>query len=116
MPIRFQADADLNQVIVSAVVRRVPAIDFRAASAAGLAGLSDQEVLDIAARDGRVLVTHDQSTMPRHFGEFTRLQHSPGVIVVPQHVPIREVAEDLILIWTATKPEEWANRIVYLPI
>jgi hypothetical protein len=27
MPIRFQADADLNQIIVPAVVRRVPAID-----------------------------------------------------------------------------------------
>lgn len=35
MPIRFQADADLNQIIVSAVVRRVPGIDFRTAMAAG---------------------------------------------------------------------------------
>ena len=32
MLIRFQADADLNQVIVSAVVRRVPAIDFKTAT------------------------------------------------------------------------------------
>ena len=37
MPIRFQADADLNQIIVSAVLRRVPAIDFRTGTAAGLA-------------------------------------------------------------------------------
>ena len=42
---RFQADADLNQVIVSAVVRSVPAIDFRTATTAGLAGLKDQDVL-----------------------------------------------------------------------
>ena len=42
MPIRFQADADLNQAIVSAVVRRVPAIDLRTATSAGLAGLEDQ--------------------------------------------------------------------------
>jgi hypothetical protein len=38
MPIRFQADADFNQIIVSAVVRRYPEIDFRTATAAGLAG------------------------------------------------------------------------------
>src|SRR5262245_32631416 len=44
MPIRFQADADLNQVIVSAIVRRVPAVDFKTATSAGLAGLKDQEV------------------------------------------------------------------------
>jgi predicted nuclease of predicted toxin-antitoxin system len=116
MPIRFQADADLNQVIVSAVVRRMPAIEFRTAMSAALAGLKDQDVLAVAARDGRVLVTHDQATMPRHFAEFVRSQHSPGVIVVPQHVPVREVADDLILIWTATEANEWVDRIAFLPI
>src|SRR5207244_8584922 len=39
-----------------------------------------------------------------------------GVIVVPQHLPLGEVADDLILIWTATEAEEWTDRIVYLPI
>jgi hypothetical protein len=116
MPIRFQADADLNQVIVSAVVRRVPAIDFRTATSASLAGLKDQEVLAVAARDGCILVTHDQATMPRHFGEFLRSQHSPGLIVVPQHLPLGEAADDLILIWTVTAAEEWTDRIAFLPI
>ena len=74
MAIRFQADADLNQIIVSALLRRVPAIDFRTATAAGLAGLEDPKVLAGAARDGRILVTHDQTTMPRHFGEFVETQ------------------------------------------
>ncbi len=54
--------------------------------------------------------------MPRHFREFVRSQHSPGVIVVPQHLPLGEVADDLILIWTATEAEEWTDRFVYLPI
>ena len=116
MPIRFQADADLNQIIVSAVVRRVPAIDFRTATSAGLAGLKDQDVLAVAARDGRVLVTHDQATMPRHFREFLRSQGSSGVIVVPQDLPLRDAADDLILIWTATNPGEWTDRIAFLPI
>jgi predicted nuclease of predicted toxin-antitoxin system len=116
MKVRFQADADLNQIIVSAVVRRVPAIDFRTASSAGLAGLKDQEVLAVAARDGRVLVTHDQSTMPRHFREFLRSQHSSGLIIVAQDLPLREAADDLILIWTATQAEEWTDRIAFLPI
>jgi predicted nuclease of predicted toxin-antitoxin system len=76
MKVRFQADADLNQIIVSAVVRRVREIDFRTATAARLAGVRDPEVLARAARDGRVLVTHDQSTMPQHFAAFiTRRAH-----------------------------------------
>lgn len=116
MPIRFQADADLNQIIVSAVLRRVPAIDFRTATTAGLAGLEDVEVLGVAARDGRILVPHDQSALPRHVGEFVRSQRSPGLIVVPQRLPVGEVADDLILIWTATAVEEWTDRIAFLPI
>jgi hypothetical protein len=54
--------------------------------------------------------------MARHFAEFVRSQHSPGLIVVPQHLPLSEAAKDLILIWTATTTEEWTARIVFLPI
>lgn len=78
MAIRYQADADLNQIIVTAMFRRFPEIDFRTATAAGLAGVKDPDVLALAARDGRVLVTHDHTTMPRHFTAFIRATASPG--------------------------------------
>jgi predicted nuclease of predicted toxin-antitoxin system len=66
--VRFQADAELNQIIVAALVRRAPAVDLRTAEVAHLRGLDDPEVLALAAREGRVLVTHDSKTMPLHFG------------------------------------------------
>ena len=116
MSVRFQADADLNQIIVAATLRRAREIDFRTASAAGLGRLSDLEVLDLAARDGRVLVTHDSKTMPKHFAEFIESHDSPGVILVPQHLPVAAAVDDLLLIWTVTEAEEWMNRICYLPI
>ena len=70
MRIRFQADADLNQIILSAVLRREPAIDFQTAIAAEIRGVDDPGVLARAAKGGRVLVTHDRKTMPWHFAEF----------------------------------------------
>jgi hypothetical protein len=115
MRIRFQADADFTNIIVAAAVRRFPEIDFGVAVLAGLAGLTDAEVLALAAKDGRVLVTHDQTTMPAHFGTFIGSTKSPGVIVVPQSLATRQVVE-LALIWAATDAEEWVNGIVYLPI
>ena len=39
-----QVDADLNHIIVKAMLRREPSIDFRTAHAAGLVGLRDPEV------------------------------------------------------------------------
>jgi len=116
MRIRFQADADLNQVIVAAVLRRLPEADFRSATQAGLSGLNDLDVLALAAREGRLLVTHDQKTMPRFFREFTNNSASPGVIVASQKLGVGRVLEDLALIWTASQAEEWTNRIVYLPL
>jgi Domain of unknown function (DUF5615) len=116
MRIRFQADADLNHIIVAAVLRRLPEADFRSAASAELAGLSDLEVLAIAAREGRVLVTHDKQTMPRHFGEFVTETPSAGVIVVPQRLAVARVLEDLGLIWSTSQATEWTNRLVYLPL
>ena len=112
--IRFQADADFNQRIVKAALRREPAIDFQTAHAAGILGLPDPEVLQTAAHDGRVIVSHDQTTMPTHFGQFISAATSPGLIITPQHMPIAAVVEELILIWMAETPEQWVNRIRYL--
>jgi Domain of unknown function (DUF5615) len=56
--VRFQADADLRQAIVSGVIRRQPNLDFRSANETGLEGIKDLEVLAIAARDGRVLLLY----------------------------------------------------------
>jgi hypothetical protein len=116
MRVRFQADADFNVIVLSALVRREPAIDFQTALAAGLTGLPDPEVLNIAAREGRVLVTHDHKTMPRHFGDFIAKQTSPGLLIVPQHVPPAVAVEELLLVWGATEAEEWINRVCYLPL
>jgi predicted nuclease of predicted toxin-antitoxin system len=116
MKIRFQADADLNQIILLAIVRHEPAIDFQTALAAGLARLSDKEVLAMAAREGRVLVTHDHRTMPRHFSEFITTETSPGLLLIPQHLSIAAAVEDLLFIWSVAEAEEWINRICYLPL
>ncbi|MCI0336729.1 MAG: DUF5615 family PIN-like protein [Acidobacteria bacterium] len=116
MKARFQADADLHQTIVSIVVRREAGVDFQTAPAAELIGLDDLEVLAIAAREGRIVVSHDQSTMPDHFAEFIQNQTSPGLLIVPQHLSLVVAAEELLLIWHASEAKEWINRISFLPL
>jgi FixJ family two-component response regulator len=49
----------------------------RAATDARLAGLHDLEVLAIAARDGRLLVTSDRQTMPGFSGSSSRTRRVP---------------------------------------
>ena len=49
MKVRFLADADLNEAIVSGVLRREPSLDFLTAHASGLRRMTDPEVLALAA-------------------------------------------------------------------
>jgi hypothetical protein len=116
MKISFQADSDLNQAIVTGVLRHEPTVDFQTSNVANLSGLSDLEVLSFVAREGRVLVSHDQRTMPRYFAEFIVTQTSPGVIIVLQSLPIGEAINGLIKIWQTLNAEDWVNRIAYLPL
>ena len=116
MSIRFQADADLDQTIVTALIRREPSIDFQTASAVGLVDFNDVEVLSIAAREGRILASHDSRTMPHHFATLLQSQTSAGLLIAPQRLTLAVVVEDLLLIWGASSPEEWVNRICYLPL
>jgi Domain of unknown function (DUF5615) len=113
--VRFQADADLRQAIVAGVIRRKPNLDFQSANEAGLEGIKDSEVLAIAARNGRVLVTHDRKTMPTEFGHFIISQTSSGVLVLSQNLPISEAIDAIILVWEASIAEEWMNQIMTFP-
>jgi Domain of unknown function (DUF5615) len=113
--VRFQADADLRQAIVTGAIRRQPNLDFQSANEAGLEGLKDPEVLAIAARDGRVLVTHDRKTMPIEFSQFIISQTSSGVLILSQNLSIGEAIDAIILVWEASTAEEWSDRIMTFP-
>ena len=114
--VRFLADASLRDAIVSGCLRREPVIDSLSANDANLAGVPDSEVLALAAAEGRILVTSDLRTMPRHFGEFLEAGgSSAGVFLVKQRTPLAEVIEALLLIWAASDADEWTDRILEIP-
>ena len=116
MKIRYQADADLNQAILTGVLRREPTVDFQTAFAAGLEAVQDLEVLALAAQQQRILVSHDRRTMPSEFAQFITNHQSSGVIIVSRKVPIELIIEELLIIWAVSSAEEWINRIAKIPL
>ena len=117
MKVRYQADNDLKKTILDGIRRREPAVDFRSAQAAGLDSVRDPDVLRRAAVDGRILVSHDVSTMPASFEQFIGSgNRSPGLFLVPQRTPTGAVIESLVLVWLASEASEWENPLVWLPL
>jgi hypothetical protein len=112
---RFQADADLNPEIGRGLRRREPAIDFRAAVGVIADGTPDSEVLQIAADDGRVLVSRDVTTMPEHFAGFVAQHESPGMLLIPSRRSIGTVIDGLFIVWLTWTPEDLRNQARWLP-
>ena len=116
MRVRFQADADLDGRVLRGLRRAAPEIDIRTANDAGLAGLADLEVLQIAADSGRILVSQDRRTMPLHFHRYVAGAQSSGVILLREAIPISTAIEELALIWNASEAAEWINRLAWIPL
>lgn len=115
MRVRFLADANLNQDIVAGILRRQPEVDFELPQGIISDRMLDPEVLAVAASLGRILVTHDVRTMPDHFGVFITRNNCPGLILVPNSMPIGQV-EELLLVWHVSESEEWTNLYRRLPL
>jgi hypothetical protein len=64
--LRFLADEDFENDIVRGVLRRLHRLDIMRAQDVGFSGAQDPRVLEWAAQEGRVLLTHDVSTMTAH--------------------------------------------------
>jgi hypothetical protein len=115
--IRFLTDEDFREAIVDGLRRRVTGIDMLTAPEAGTLGFGDPDVLAYAAQQGRILLTHDTHTMPDHFTTFLMGgQHSPGVFMIPQLLPIGRAIDAVVLIWAASAPDEWRDQCLRLPL
>jgi hypothetical protein len=74
-------------------------------------------VLEWAAANEFVVVSHDVNTMTRHAYDRVR-EGRPmcGLLMVNQFEPLGPVIESLVLIVAATDAREWDRQVVFLPI
>ena len=83
---------------------------------AGLKGADDPTVLELAARENRLLATHDLRTIPKHAYERVKAGLvMPGVIAIPDNLPIGRVIEDLAVVVECAAPE-LQSLVIYLPL
>lgn len=115
--LRFVADENFNNNIVRGLLRRKPDLDIVRVQDVGLSGADDPTVLEWAAQEERVLLTHDVTTMTRY--AYERVQEGrlmPGVFEVSRAVPIGRAIEDLLLLAECSLDGEWEGQVRYLPL
>lgn len=115
--LRLLADENVKKQLVRGLLRRNTALDIVTVQDVGLRGASDDAILEWAAREGRVVVTHDINTMPEVAYRRAEMGHPmPGVFAIVWSAPLGRTIEDLLLLVEASLPGEWEGRVVYLPL
>ena len=114
---KFSIDADFDNDILRGLLSRKPNLDIVRVQDEGLRTADDPTILEWAANEGRVLLTHDVNTMTAH--AYARLKAAlpmPGIFVVPQTLAISHAIEDLLLIAECSTEREFEGQVIYLPL
>jgi len=115
--LKLAADENLNNNIVRSILRKMPDADVVRIQDAGLMGADDPAVLEWAAGENRVLLTHDVATMTRY--AYARIDAGlpmPGVFEIDPFAPIGQVIEDILMLTELSRDGEWENQIGYIPL
>jgi hypothetical protein len=115
--LRLAPDENFNNDIIRGLFRRKPNLDLVRAQDVGLSGADDPAILEWAARQGRVLVTHDVTTLSKHAYERVAAERAmPGVFEVSMSLPVARAIDDLLLIVECSFDGEWEGQVRYLPL
>jgi len=115
--LKFVADHNFDNAILKGLKRKLPELDIIRVQDIGHAESDDPVILDWAAHEGRVLLTHDMATMTFFAYERVRKgQAMPGVFEVPDQLPIGDAISDLLLLAQGSLDAEWEGQIIYLPL
>lgn len=115
--LRLAADENFNADLVRGLRRRFPDIDLVCIQDVGLSGADDPTVLAWAARERRILLTHDVTTLvARAVGRLDAGQSMPGVFAVQSRAPVGAVIEDLALVAECSVEGEWEGQVLFLPL
>ncbi|MCZ7644974.1 MAG: DUF5615 family PIN-like protein [Planctomycetota bacterium] len=115
--IRFLFDENVSRMIFNALLKRNSSLDLVRVQERGLMGHGDDELLEWAARENRVLVTHDRQTMlDSAYKRVVAGLPMPGMVVIPGHIQVRQALEDLQTIAECALAEDLDGQAIYLPL
>jgi hypothetical protein len=115
----FLIDENLSPQIALQIQRHEPGIPVLSIGQPGAPnkGTPDPQILNWMQENDYLLVTNNRTSMPGHLVDHIAVgRHIPGILITPFPLDIGALVEELILIWGASLPDEFRDRIVYLPL
>ncbi|PSB23883.1 DUF5615 family PIN-like protein [Stenomitos frigidus] len=115
--LRFLADENFNNQIVRGVFRRNADVDMARVQDVSLSGADDPTVLEWAADQKRIVLTHDVATMTDFAYQRVKANLSmPGLFEISRRVPVGLAIEEILLLAECSLEGEWEGQVRFLPL
>jgi len=114
---RFAADENFDNDILRGLRRIYPEIEIIRVQDTDLYTADDRAVIEWAAKEGLILLTHDVNTVTKHVYERVAADLAiPGVFIVASPAPIGKVIDELATIVGASDASEWQGTVTFIPL
>jgi predicted nuclease of predicted toxin-antitoxin system len=115
--LRLLSDENFNGDIVRGLFLRQPNLDLLRVQDVGLREVDDPEILNWAANNERILLTHDRATMPDFaYERLLKGYQMSGLFIINDRMPTRQVIDELLLLIACSQQDEWKGIVLYLPL
>jgi predicted nuclease of predicted toxin-antitoxin system len=114
---RFLADENFNGPVLRGLQRVLPDVDIIRVQDTEMYGASDPELLEWAAQENCILLTHDVQTVTGF--AYERVQQGlpmPGIIEVRLTKGIGGTIDELSILIGAGIPADFENQVRYVPL
>ena len=115
--LRLAADENFDGRIVRGLLRLLPDLDLVRVQDTPLSEAEDEAVLEWAAREERLVLTHDVNTMTA--AAWARVRAGvpmPGLIEVSSDMSVGQAIDEIRLIVIVTRPGELEGQVIFLPL
>jgi len=115
--LRLLTDEDFNGDILARLRQARPKLDIVRIQDVGLRTKDDILILEWAARENRVVLSHDVRTLKDHAYDRVRVGLSmPGVIIVSKQISLRQATAEIIMMIECSFDDEFENHVQYIPV
>jgi hypothetical protein len=114
---RFAADENFDGNILKERRKRFPDLDNVRVQDTRMYQAPDPAVLGWAAKEERIILTHDVQTLVGDaYAHVEQGLPLPGVILIPDTLPIGKALDDLEVAIGAGSPDNFKDRVTFIPL
>jgi len=115
--LRLVADENFSKRILNGLREHESVVDIVRVQDVGLLSMDDPSILEWAAQEGRILLTHDKKTMIGFaYERVSANQPMPGLFVVRRSDAVGNAINDLLVLAGASFEGEFEGQVWHIPL